>query len=270
MKSKVLFFSIVIPIVGAIAANAETPDVMTIMKKSENVLEAMKEGTQKIEFIIRDNEKITNRWIARRAHKKFSDGRRELVVFIKPEEIKGSAYMYWKPIDQPTIEWFYFVPARRVRKIHISEAYTPFFGTDFTYADLGLKDPPGTYKYLGEEEYRGKMAYKIETIPNDRWYYSRIESLIAKDNFLPIIRKYYDLGGRLYKTKFFEDVEVIDNIPMALRIKMVDVQRNHSTELKISDVCFDVEYLRKEDFDPKKLSEALLSPICTVKPFQQK
>ena len=63
---------------------------------------------------------------------------------------------------------------------------------------------------------------------------------------------------------------IVNNVPMPLRIRMIDVQQNRSTEIVISDVCADVEYLTKEDFDPEKLPTATLSPVCTLKPALKK
>jgi len=91
------------------------------------------------------------------------------------------------------------------------------------------------------------------------------------DTYFPIQRyNYYDGNGRHWKTKLFEHIVTIDNIPKPLRVRMLDLQRNHSTEVTISEICYDVEYLTKEDFNPAKLPEAMRSPICTVKSFQKK
>ncbi|SPD74616.1 conserved hypothetical protein [uncultured Desulfobacterium sp.] len=81
---------------------------------------------------------------------------------------------------------------------------------------------------------------------------------------MPIKRDYFDGGNRLWKTKLFKDYTIINNIPVPLKITMTDVQRNHSTDISFGDICFDSSYLTKEDFDPEKLSNATLSPVCRV------
>jgi hypothetical protein len=166
--------------------------------------------------------------------------------------------------EKITDEWAYYPSVCRVRRLSGLTAYDSFYGTDFTYADIGIRDLGGTHKFLSEEMHADMRAYKLETIPLEQCYYSRIVSWIAADTFLPIQRDYYDSRGRHWKTKLFEHVVTIDNTPKPLLVRMLDLQRNHSTEVTISDVCYDVEYLTKEDFDPEKLSEAVSSPICTV------
>jgi hypothetical protein len=84
------------------------------------------------------------------------------------------------------------------------------------------------------------------------------------DNFLPVQREYYDNTGRIWKVKTFENVVVLKNTPMPLLIRMKDKAYNQSTELIISDVCFDAPYIEKEMLEPEKLSEASFSPVCAV------
>jgi hypothetical protein len=245
-------------------AIAKSLDVDTIIKKADKALGSTRLGTRKIVITLRDGELVTNEWVARRAHKNFPDGKRDLMVFLKPEDLKGNAYMYWKPDNKPVIEWVYLIPTRRVRKLFVIDTYGSFFGTDFTFADIGIKDPGGTYKLLGEEKYNEKDVYKLETVPNEKIYYSRIVSFINKDTFLPIKKDYYDAAGKHWKSKILENITVINNIPIPLKVRMIDVQRNHSTEVTFSEICSDVDYLTKEDFDPEKLPEAAFSPVCKV------
>ncbi len=270
MKKKFLFILIMIFFTATVTANADPPNGTAIMKKAEEALLAWRSGTRKLVITVKDRSKVTSKLIARNAYKEFPDGRRALLVMLEPEAIRGSAHLFWKRADKTTAEWVYCPTIRRVRSISGLTAYDSFFGTDFTYADLGIKDPGGTHRLLGEEMRAGMKAYKVETIPRERWYYSRIVSWIAAETYLPIQRDYYDGNARHWKTKLFEHVVTIDNIPKPLQVRMLDLQRNHSTEVTISDVCYDVEYLSKESFDPEKLPEATRSPVCTVKRLHQK
>jgi len=264
MKKTGLFVGLMFIILVVSPARAEVPDISVIVKKSTDALDAGRQGTRKVVIRVKEGDQITTEWTARNAHKEFKDGKHALLVILEPESLKGNAYLFWKPEGKPLQEWIYFPPTRRVRILSAFMAYDSFLGTDFTWADLGVRDPGGKNKLLGEEVHAGKKAYKIETIPEQQWYYSRIVSWIAADTFLPIQRDYYDTNGNLWKTKLFENIVVFKTIPMPLQIRMLDVRRNGSTEFVISDVCFDAEYIPKEAFDPEKLPEAALSPVCSV------
>ncbi len=244
--------------------SAAAPDVSVIMQKSASALNAAVKGTRKMVIIVKDGEKITSEWTARKVSKDFDDGKHALMVLLEPETLRGSAYLFWQPKDKPIMEWIYSPAVRRVRKLTAIIAYNPFMGTDFTWADFDIKDPGGKHNFLGETVMAEKKFYKIETIPAENWHYSRIVSRISTDNFLPVQREYYDNTGKIWKVKTFENVVVLKNIPMPLLIRMQDKVYNQSTELVISDVCFDAPYIQKEMFAPEKLSEAAFSPICTV------
>ena len=198
-------------------------------------------------------ERITGGWVAKGAYKKFNGENRSLMVIVEPESLKGTGQVFWKENSKTISQWVYYPTTRRVRSLSGLTLYESFLGTDFTYADFGFQDPGGTYRLLGEEIYAGAKAIKIENIPRETWYYSKIVSWISTDTFLPIKRDYYDSIGSLWKTKLIENIVIVNNVPMPFRIRMIDVQRNRSTEIIISDVCSDVEYLTKDDFDPQKL-----------------
>ena len=68
----------------------------------------------------------------------------------------------------------------------------------FTYADLGFIALHERYRLVGEEELRGRHAYKVEEqAPQEQSYYSRIITWIATDSMLPLQRDYFDHAGRL-------------------------------------------------------------------------
>lgn len=244
--------------------SAAAPEVSLIIQKSASALNAAVMGTRKMEIIVKNGDKVASKWTARKVTKNFDDGKRALMVLLEPEELKGNAYLFWQPKDKPILEWIYSPAVRRVRSLTAIIAYNPFMGTDFTWADFDIRDPGGEHKFLGETVQAGKEFYKIETIPKENWYYSRIVSCISKDNFLPVQREYYDNTGKIWKVKTFEKVVVLKTIPMPLLIRMQNKVYNQSTELIISDVCFDAPYIKKEMFDPKKLSEAAFSPVCSI------
>jgi len=256
--------ALIVSLLLTVKISTAAPDASLIMQKSASSLNAAVKGTRKMVIIVKDGDKISSEWTARKVSKDFDDGKRALMVLLEPEALKGSAYLFWQPKNEPIMEWIYSPAVRRVRRLTAIIAYNPFMGTDFTWADFDIKDPGGKHKFLGETVTAETKYYKIETIPAENWYYSRIVSQISTDNFLPVQRDYYDNTGKIWKVKTFENVVVLKDIPMPLLIRMQDKVFNQSTELVISDVCFDAPYIQKEMFDPEKLSEAAFSPVCTV------
>jgi hypothetical protein len=253
-----------------IPALAEALDIEAIINNVEKAIDDGISGSRKVTFTVKDGEQITGGWVARGAHKKFNGETRSLMVIVEPKSLKGTGYVFWRENSKTISQWVYYPATRRVRRLSRLTIYESFLGTDFTYADFGFQAPGGTYRLLGEETYAGAKALKIENIPRETWYYSKIVSWISADTFLPIKHDYYDSTGSLWKTKLIENIVIVNNVPMPFRVRMIDVQRNRSTEIIISDVCYDVEYLSKEDFDPEKLPTATTSAVCTVRPVSKK
>jgi outer membrane lipoprotein-sorting protein len=143
-----------------------------------------------------------------------------------------------------------------VRELVPVEAYQSLLDTDLTYADLGYVDQQGTYHLLGEEEHNGVQTYKLEFIPDQQVFYSRIMTWVAVDTMLPVQRDYYDLAGKLWKTMTFDQVKTIDGIPTPLHIRVHDVRRDTSTDVTFSKVRYDVD-LSERLFDPDHLPQTV-------------
>ena len=159
------------------------------------------------------------------------------------------------------MQWMYLPAVRRVRKIIPVSAFERFLNTDFTYYDLGfigLHDRGFTY--LGEETLAGTSTYKVQEMPRNPFYYSRVVTWIATDTFLPLQRDYYDPANVLWKTERFEDRTVIDGVPTTLRIIMEDKQEGTSSELRVSNVRYDAK-VPDDLFDPKDLPKATSHPL---------
>jgi outer membrane lipoprotein-sorting protein len=174
---------------------------------------------------------------------------------LEPKDSRGMALLIGERQGQPDIMWTYSPVLRRVRALVPVESYQRFLDTDFTHADLGFISRHGTYRLLGEE-HNGIRTYKVELVPQEDWYYSRIITWVSADSLLPIQRDFYDRAGRLWKNEYFEQVAVIDGKPAPLRIRMHDVQQNTTTQLTVSNVRTDVE-LPDELFDPEHLQQAV-------------
>jgi outer membrane lipoprotein-sorting protein len=136
------------------------------------------------------------------------------------------------------------------------ENYQRFMDTDFTYADLGFVDRHGSYRLLGEEVHDEAQTYKVELVPKQQAFFSRIITWVAKDTMLPMQRDYYDVAGWLWKTMTFGDVKVIENIPTPLRLIMHDVQQSTSTTITYSDVDYGVD-IPNTFFDPEHLPQTV-------------
>jgi outer membrane lipoprotein-sorting protein len=260
-----IFISIVITVTPAMAA---PPDVMTIMNQMKELFEPLRPSTSKL-VITTEHKGERAQFTAVQARKKFPDGKRMLTVMLEPDATRGFALLAWEPDKKPTVLWVYMPALRRVLELRTVETYEGFFGTEFTYADLGFIALHERYRLVGEEELTGRHAYKVEEqAPQEQSYYSRIITWIATDSMLPLQRDYFDRAGRLWKTELFE-ASVIDGAPTPVRILMKDIQRQSSTELNVISVDNNVE-IPDDVFKPELLREVVNCPLwlkyCPIPP----
>ncbi len=248
-------------VVANTAAAATPPDVMAVANQMKTVFAPVRPSLRKIVITVRNDKGDEQaRWVASVAHKQLSDGKRNLIVLLEPESMQSNALLIWERGDQEDTMWLYAPSIQRVRGIIPVDAYERFLHTDFTYSDLGFVSRRGTYRFLGEEQHAGVRAYKIEEVPQEQWYYSRILTWVAADSLLPLQRDYYDRAGQLWKTEVFEQVTIIDDVPTPLRIRMHDLQQGTTTEVQMSEVRFDVD-LPDALFHPERLREVVTSPL---------
>jgi hypothetical protein len=193
-----------------------------------------------------------------------------LLVMLEPELVKGLGYLLMERENEDDVAFTYMPTVRRIKKIvGLVDRYASFFGTDFTYSDLGFIDLKGDYRILGEEKYEDKAAYKVEEkIPlKPMAYYSKIITWVAKDSMLPLKREYYAPSGELWKVELFEDVTVVGGVPTAMRRIMKDVQLNTSTELDLQELQY-CGTLSDDLFNPMNLATVTADPVwqpyCTL------
>ena len=232
-----------------------TPKTMTIVDKMKDVFEPQipRIATITITFTGEGDQKV--QWVGRQARTMLDDERRTLLVMLEPSDIKATAFLIQERKDAADQMWLYLPSIDRIRRIIPVETYQRFLGTDFTYADLGFVSRQGKYRLLGEEKQNGKQVYKIEFVPTDQWYYSRIITWVDAETYLPLQRDFYDVANRLWRTQIFDQVTIIDGQPTPLRIEMKDLQQGTSTIFTVSKVQYN-EKIPATLFDPRQLRAA--------------
>lgn len=193
--------ALVLLLVGAFAVtpvNAMPPDTITIVEQMKEAFEPSRPSLRKMVITVSsDKGQDKARWTAGVARKHLADGKRNLIVILEPDPMSRNALLLQEHGNQEDTKWLFSPAIQRVRGIVPADAYEHFLRTDFTYSDLGFVSRRGQYRFLGEEEHKGTRAYKIEEVPKEQWYYSRILTWVAIDSLLPLQRDYYDRAGRL-------------------------------------------------------------------------
>ncbi|MGD9157122.1 MAG: outer membrane lipoprotein-sorting protein [Desulfobacteraceae bacterium] len=168
--------------------------------------------------------------------KDFGKDTKSVMVFEKPADVKGTAFLAWE-YDDPAREddkWLYMPAMKKVRRISGASKNEYFMGSDFTYDDMGDRNvEEDTHTLLGEEEINEQACWKIESVPIDKDdMYTRKVVWVLKSAYLAVKAEYYDKDG-LIKTFRAVDFREQDGFWTVFRSEMDNVSRSHKTILEM-------------------------------------
>jgi len=256
MRTLLVVFALAATTAGSAAA--DPPDVSTLVARMKAVLEPPQSSVRKMNLTISGEHGGPSQWTLVQARKTVGGQARMLTVILAPTTARGIASLVF---DGTPPETALYTPAvRRVRMLVPLDGYDAVLGSDFTYFDLGFVRRHDKYNLLGAEQRNGKDAWKIEQIPTNSWFYSRIVSWIDRTTTLPIERDYYSNAGNLWKVQTFDKVVTIDGQPVAMSVTMEDRQTGGTSRIEVSKLRFGVD-LPDSFFERAGLRQAANAPI---------
>ncbi|RDZ28531.1 outer membrane lipoprotein-sorting protein [Lysobacter silvisoli] len=189
-----------------------------------------------------------------------------LDVIIQPISDKNTAMLSWgyAEDDKATDSWVYLPILSKVKRI-VSVADSnesgAVFGSEVSAEDADVKKVRDyTYKLLGEDTFRGRPVWKIESTPTasrrKRSYYGRIVSFVDKERFIVLKEDLYDRSGRHYKQYSVLETKQIGNVWMATKAVMNNLTKRRITNWEHTDVALNV------DIDEEFLSQRSLTDFA--------
>ena len=164
---------------------------------------------------------------------------KKIMFFVSPADVKNTSFMSWSYADgRSDDQWIYLPALKRTKRISSDGKSDNFMGSDFTYDDLGDRHPnQDNHKLLREETVDGKDCYVVESTPKeDDYMYSKTITWVMKDNYLGLKREFYDDRGKLLKVLTIKKYEKVDGFWTILETEMHNVQKDHRTNMKFTDV----------------------------------
>jgi outer membrane lipoprotein-sorting protein len=162
-----------------------------------------------------------------------------IVRFRSPQEVAGTAFLMIDREKGETEQHIYLPGLKRTRRIVGREREGSFMGSDFSYADMERRDTrSATQKRLPDEDLSGVKTFVLESTPKKDAgsTYSKIETWVRQDNYLPLRIRFYDKGGKLVKTFYTKRIRTLDGRPVIMESQMVNKQSGHSTELVVDNL----------------------------------
>lgn len=176
--------------------------------------------------------------------KDFGEVEKKIMFFVSPADVRNTSFMNWSYDSEQSDDQWIFLPAlNKVKRISSENKSDYFMGSDFTYDDLGDRTlAEDKHKLIGEETINGREVYVVENIPvAEDELYSRTVTYVWQDNWIGLKKEFYDQEGELLKVLTVNEIEKIDGILTIMDNEMHNLQSEHRTILKTSQVEYNSE-----------------------------
>jgi outer membrane lipoprotein-sorting protein len=217
---------------------AQSLSGLDIAKKTKAALEPNAPSTRMLTISVNQGSKRTAQWTGAQARASENGVDYMVTAVLSPVQAKGMAVLARQQDSQPEQIWTYVPTLGRTVMLSPAAGFAPLFGSDFTFADLGFMELNNKYSYLGEATLGNTPVYKIQEIPSNNPYYSKIIAWIRKSDFLPLRRDFYNYAGALVQKEDYSGIQNIESIPTLTRIKMTLESSGNSTEFAFSDIQY--------------------------------
>lgn len=241
-------------------------DAEQILRRVKSALESSEPSIRSVNVTLSSEAGIDKQWRALQAWKPLPNGlNRMVMVMTDPPEVRGSSILIQERSDAADVQWVWLPAVGRVRKLLPIGRFEGFLGTDFTYADLGFLSFRGrVFDEVESTTVSGVDAYLVrERINDEPWYYSRIDTLVDKEDLSPIERRFFDQAGDLWKRELFEKVEPRAGIPTIFTLQMNDELAHTSSTVEYEKVRYRDD-IPESVFDPERLPVLLEDPIWST------
>lgn len=205
-------------------------DASGILKMMDNIALAPKDRQGKVTITLIDKEG--------------KEKVREAMMFQKGPDKK--IYRYTKPESQSGIAtltlpgnvmWLYMPAFGKPRKISMLTKDSAFNNTDFSYEDMATT--PYAERFVPELVETRQDAYILKLAPMaSKSNYSRIIVSVNKLYGYAESMEFYDLTGKKFKEATYR-YEKIGQYWNPSEVIMKDLEKSHSTQIRITDTKFD-------------------------------
>ncbi len=186
------------------------------------------------------------------------DGDKTLIVFDRPRDVKGTAFLSFTHAIKPDDQWIYLPALKRVKRISSSNKSGPFMGSEFAYEDISSQEiEKYSYKFIKDDVYEGRPVFVMERFPQYKNSgYTRMITWLDKETYSPLKIDFYDRKNSLLKTLTYHDYkQYLGKYWRADRMEMVNHITGKSTTLLWKDYKFN-NGLTDRDFDKNSLKRA--------------
>jgi hypothetical protein len=183
------------------------------------------------------------------------------MYFHEPGDVRRLTFMVWKYPAREDDRWIFIPAVDLIRRIAAEDRYSSFVGSDFSYEDVSGRDVgEDTHTLVREERLGDREAFVIESVPREAAAFTKRNSWIDKENFLPLKEEYYDAQNELQRVFTADSIEDIPAgkgndrrvYPTIMKRTMRNVKTGHLTKVTVNSVDYDIG-LKDADFSERRM-----------------
>ncbi len=258
MKYRVLLLMLILLPGAAMAQTAEEKG-LAIVKEADRRDTGWKDVKSKMKMVLRNRHGQES---IREMHNKTlevaNDGDKTIIVFDKPRDVKGTAFLSYTHATRPDDQWLYLPALKRVKRISSSNKSGPFMGSEFAYEDISSQEVEKyTYKFIRDDQLDGRDVFVLERFPEYKNSgYTRQIVWLDKKMYQPLQIEFYDRKKSLLKTLTSHGYrQYLGKYWRPARMEMINHQTGKSTTLVWEEYRFDNGFTDR-DFDKNSLKRA--------------
>jgi outer membrane lipoprotein-sorting protein len=159
-----------------------------------------------------------------------------ILKFLSPAEIRNLGFL-----SLADDQMYLYLPAfDRVRRVASHARKESFAGSDLSNDDLSTGKYTTHYGAEITSETDTEYILELKRKPGSDRIYPRVLAWVNKNDFTASKMELYDDQDKLWKTSEFEN-EKIQGYWTPKRLEMKDVQKDHTTILKITKIDYDTD-----------------------------
>ena len=170
------------------------------------------------------------------------DSKKQMIWFLEPKDDYGISFLKIEKDEGDDFMNMWLPAFKKFRRISSQKKSDSFMGSDLSFEDMTNREVNDyQYKILNNnascfENDQINNCYILESVPNDKnSEYSKHISWIDEASYLSYKEESYDKEDKLLKKKTIK-YSVIDNYSIMDELFVENVQKNHSTLLKVSEI----------------------------------
>ncbi len=182
-------------------------------------------------------------------------------IIIEPASEKGISFLQYdyEEKGKDTDQWIYLSAMGKIKRIVSGNDNEPktgsFFGSEISYEDMEqINIEEYTYKILGNETYRKRACWVIESTPTKerarKSNYSKMVDYIDKENYISLKTILYSRSGKQIKKVYTGKIETIDGILIPRQTVVYNLETQRRTSMTMLEVSINKEI--DDDFLTKR------------------